>query len=418
MKKLNIAILSYRSAPFGGGQGIYVHDISKALSIMGHEVDIISGPPYPNLRNEVKLIKLPGLDLFQTFSFKERVKIFWEKKNKNFSDIYEFISVLMGGFPEMETFGYRAKDYLIKNSKYDVVIDNQSISYSMIDIQKKFPFIEIIHHPITKDLKHDIEGNKKILYRLSRHRWYSFLKMQKKVAPKINTIITPSYNSLKDISKDFNCDASKISVIQNGLDIDIFKPINDISRNPLRLITTASADVPLKGLDYSLESLAELKKYFKGIHLIIIGKLKEDGHTSRLIKKLNIQDDVQFKTGLTKEEIAIEYSKSSISLVSSLYEGFGYPVIEAMSCEVPLIAANTSSIPELVGEFAILVPPKDVKAQVEAIKNVINNYEDHKNIAEKGREHIIKQFNWLKITEEYENIIYKTIENFNNNADI
>ena len=82
-----------------------------------------------------------------------------------------------------------------------------------------------------------------------------------------------------------------------------------------------------------------------------------------------------------------------------------------MQC--PFIAANTSSIPELVGEFAILIPPKDVKAQVEAIKNVINNYEDHKNIAEKGREHIIKQFNWLKITEEYENIIYKTIENFN-----
>ena len=51
-EKTNIAILSYRSAPFGGGQGIYVHDISKALSIMGHEVDIISGPPYPNLCNE------------------------------------------------------------------------------------------------------------------------------------------------------------------------------------------------------------------------------------------------------------------------------------------------------------------------------------------------------------------------------
>ena len=59
----------------------------------------------------------------------------------------------------------------------------------------------------------------------------------------------------------------KFHVIHNGLDIDIFKPINDISRNPLRLITTASADVPLKGLDYSLESLANSKKYFKGIHL-------------------------------------------------------------------------------------------------------------------------------------------------------
>ena len=417
MTKLNIAILSYRSAPFGGGQGVYIHDISKALSIMGHKVDVISGPPYPNLSEEVNLIQLPGLDLFQTFSFKERMKIFWKKEKKNFSDIYEFISVLFGGFPEMRTFGYRARDYLILNNHYDIVIDNQSISYGMIDLQKIFPFIEIIHHPITKDFKYEMDQSNKLLYKFSRYRWYSFLKMQKKVAPKINNIITPSINSLKDISKDFNCDPSRITVIQNGLDIDIFRPYKEILRNPLRLITTASADVPLKGLDYTLKSLAELKKDFAGIHLIVIGKLKEEGHTSRLIEKLNIQDEVTFKTNLTKEEIAKEYAKSSISLVSSLYEGFGYPVIEAMSCGVPLIAANTSSIPELVGEFASLIPAKDTKAQIESIKNVIQKYDYYKDIAEKGREHIITKFNWLKITEEYEKTIFKTIENFKN-ADV
>ena len=414
MTKLNIAILSYRSAPFGGGQGVYIHDISKALSIMGHKVDVISGPPYPNLSEEVNLIQLPGLDLFQTFSFKERIKIFWKKEKKNFSDIYEFISVLFGGFPEMRTFGYRARDYLILNKHYDIVIDNQSISYAMIDIQKLFAFIEIIHHPITKDFKYEMDQSNKLLYKFSRYRWYSFLKMQKKVAPKINNIITVSINSLKDISKDFNCDPSRITVIQNGLDIDIFRPYKEILRNPLRLITTASADVPLKGLDYTLKSLAELKKDFAGIHLIVIGKLKEEGHTSRLIEKLNIQDEVTFKTNLTKEEIAKEYAKSSISLVSSLYEGFGYPVIEAMSCGVPLIAANTSSIPELVGEFASLIPAKDTKAQIESIKNVIQKYDYYKDIAEKGREHIITKFNWLKITEEYEKTIFKTIENFKN----
>ena len=414
MTKLNIAILSYRSAPFGGGQGVYIHDISKALSIMGHKVDVISGPPYPNLSEEVNLIELPGLDLFQTFSFKERMKIFWKKEKKNFSDIYEFISVLLGGFPEMRTFGYRARDYLILNNHYDIVIDNQSISYGMIDLQKIFPFIEIIHHPITKDFKYEMDQSNKLLYKFSRYRWYSFLKMQKKVAPKINNIITPSINSLKDISKDFNCDPTRITVIQNGLDIDIFRPYKEILRNPLRLITTASADVPLKGLDYTLKSLAELKKDFAGIHLIVIGKLKEEGHTARLIEKLNIQDEVTFKTNLTKEEIAKEYAKSSISLVSSLYEGFGYPVIEAMSCGVPLIAANTSSIPELVGEFASLIPAKETKAQIESIKNVIQKYDHYKDIAEKGREHIITKFNWLKITEEYEKTIFKTIENFKN----
>ena len=190
MSKLRIAILSYRSAPFGGGQGVYIRDISYALSVMGHKIDVISGPPYPNLAKQVKLIKLPGLDLFQTFLFKERLKIFFNKKNKKLIDYYEFLSTLLGGFPEMRTFGSRAKNYL-KNNDYDIIIDNQSLSYGVRDLQKENPLIEIIHHPITKDYEHELETNNKFLYRLSRHRWYSFLKMQKKVAPKLQAIVTP-----------------------------------------------------------------------------------------------------------------------------------------------------------------------------------------------------------------------------------
>tara|TARA_B110000008_G_scaffold260925_1_gene281907 strand:+ start:2886 stop:4139 length:1254 start_codon:yes stop_codon:yes gene_type:complete len=414
LSKLKIALLSYRSAPFGGGQGVYVHDISKALAMKGHQVDIISGPPYPKISENVNLIELPGLDLFQTFSFKERVRIFWEKKSKTRFDYFEFCSVLFGGFPEMLTFGYRAKDYLINNSDYDIVIDNQSISYGMLEIQKLLPLIEIIHHPITKDYEHDLQANNKLLYRFSRYRWYSFLKMQKKVAPHIKNIITPSLNSLKDISRDFKCNSNSMNVIHNGLDVDIFIPYSNIKRDQLRLITTASADVPLKGLDYTLEALSILKKEFCEINLVIIGKLKQEGHTSRLIKRLGLENSIQFKTNLTKKEIAEEYACSSIAIVSSLYEGFGYPVIEAMSCSVPLIAANTSSIPELVGDYATLIPSRDSTSLAKSIKLVISDYEKYKNIAEKGRLHVLDNFSWTKITEEYESVIYKIIEDYKN----
>ena len=414
MSKLKIALLSYRSAPFGGGQGVYVHDISKALAMKGHQVDIISGPPYPKISENVNLIELPGLDLFQTFSFKERVRIFWEKKSKTRFDYFEFCSVLFGGFPEMLTFGYRAKDYLINNSDYDIVIDNQSISYGMLEIQKLLPLIEIIHHPITKDYEHDLQANNKLLYRFSRYRWYSFLKMQKKVAPHIKNIITPSLNSLKDISRDFKCNSNSMNVIHNGLDVDIFIPYSNIKRDQLRLITTASADVTLKGLDYTLEALSFLKKEFCDINLVVIGKLKQEGHTSRLIKRLGLENIIQFKTNLTKKEIAEEYACSSIAIVSSLYEGFGYPVIEAMSCSVPLIAANTSSIPELVGDYATLIPSRDSTSLAKSIKLVISDYEKYKNIAEKGRLHVLDNFNWTKITEEYESVIYKIIEDYKN----
>jgi len=413
LQKLNIAILSYRSAKFGGGQGVYVKDISLALTLIGHNVDVISGPPYPDLHKGINLIKLPGLNLFETFSFKDRIKKLFNKKQKNINDYYEFFSVLFGGFPEMKTFGDRANDFLKNNNDYDLVIDNQSLSYGMLEIQNRFPFIEIIHHPITFDYKYELASSKKIKYKVSRYRWYSFLKMQKRVAPKINRIISPSQSSKDGIIKEFQCNEKNITVINNGLDADEFRPILKFTRNPYRLITTASADVPLKGLDYSLKALKDLKSDFPKIHLIVIGSIKENGHTERLINELDIKDSVFFKSNITKAQIAELYSTSSIAIVSSLYEGFGYPVIEAMSCEVPLIATNISSIPELVNDYATLVNPKNHKMISDSVKEIIMDYRKYKEIAINGRQHIIERFNWAKITKQYESIIFKTIEKFN-----
>ena len=412
MQKLNIAILSYRSAQFGGGQGVYVRDISLALKLKGHNVDVISGPPYPNLYDGVNLIKLPGLNLFETFSFRDRLKKFLKKKNKKFDHYYEFLSVLFGGFPEPKTFGNRVNRYLKLNDHYDLIIDNQSLSYGMIDIQKRFPFIEIIHHPITFDYKYELASSRKIKYRISRHRWYSFLKMQKKVAPHIKRIITPSKSSKKGIVDEFDCNKANITVINNGLDTNEFSPVNEVKRNEFRLITTASADVPLKGLDFSLKALKKLKKDFPDIHLIVIGLIKKGGHTEKLIRKLGLENDVTFKSNLTKNEIKDCYSKSSIAIVSSLYEGFGYPVIEAMSCEIPLIATNVSSIPELTSEFAKLVDPKNEEMIYQSVKDILSEYDKYKKIAIKGRQHVIKKFNWIKITDEYENAIFETIKNY------
>ncbi len=413
MQKLNIAILSYRSAKYGGGQGVYVKDISLALTLIGHKVDVISGAPYPDLHNGINLIKLPGLNLFETFSFKDRVKKLFYKKEKNVNDYYEFFSVLFGGFPEMKTFGDRANDFLKSNDEYDLVIDNQSLSYGMLDIQKRFPFIEIVHHPITFDYKHELASSKKIKYKISRHRWYSFLKMQKRVAPNIKRIVSPSQSSKDGIVSEFNCDHENITVINNGLDTDEFKPMSESTRNQYRLITTASADVPLKGLDYSLKALKDLKSDFPDIHLVVIGSIKENGHTQRLINELDLKDSVYFQSNITKAQITELYSTSSIAIVSSLYEGFGYPVIEAMSCEVPLIATNVSSIPELVNEYATLVDPKNHKMISDSVKEIMLDYGKYKEIAINGRQHVIDRFNWAKITKEYENIIFKTIEKFN-----
>ena len=410
MASLKILILSYRSAPFGGGQGIYVKDLSQALVNLGHEVTVFSGPPYPELDKKIVLIRSPGLNLFETFNFKDRFFKFINHKDKTTSDFYEFFSVLFGGFPEMRTFGVRAKKHVLKN-KYDLVIDNQSVSYGMEYIQILTPLIEVIHHPITMDLKYELSTSNNLIYRFSRHRWYSFLRMQKKVAPLLKNILTPSNNSKKDISKEFHVKPENISVIHNAVDSNIFRPYPEIKNLPQRLITTASADVPLKGLDFSLYALADLSKEFQDIELLVIGTLRKGGHTDRLIKKLNLNERVTFKTGITKDEIAQEYAKSSVAIVISLYEGFGYPVAEAMSCSIPLIATDVASIPEITDNFAILIPPKDSDAIRDSIRKILLEPDLYNKVAAKGRLHIKNKFNWQTIGKQYEELMNKVIKN-------
>ena len=410
-KPLKIAILSYRSAPFGGGQGIYVYELSKALNNIGHNVDVISGPPYPELIADIELIKLPGLNLFSTFKFRERLKIFFHTKNKSLDDWYEFSSTLMGGFPELQTFGNRAKIFL-SDKNYDAVIDNQSISFGMIDIQKSKPLIEIMHHPISKDYFYDLKFARGLVQRLSKMRWFSFLKMQKKVAKQIKVVVTPSLNSKQDIHHDFKVPMQNIQVIPNGIDFNTFCPLPNIVPRVNGVITTASADVPLKGLDFSLHAIARLKSEYPDINLTVIGSPRAEGHTERLIKRLKLEEQVSFKTNLTKEEITHEYAKSSVAVVSSLYEGFGFPVGEAMACATPLVATNVASIPEITGSFAQLIPAEDAEAIYQGIKNIFQSPQKYKIQAELGRQHIIENFNWTKIGHAYEELLYKTINDF------
>jgi len=410
-KPLKIAILSYRSAPFGGGQGIYIYELSKALNNIGHNVDVISGPPYPELIADIELIKLPGLNLFSTFKFRERLKIFLRTKNKSLDDWYEFSSTLMGGFPELQTFGNRAKIFL-SDKNYDAVIDNQSISFGMLDIQKSKPLIEIMHHPISKDYFYDLKFARGLVQRLSKMRWFSFLKMQKKVAKQIKVVVTPSLNSKQDIHHDFKVPMQNIQVIPNGIDFNTFCALPNIVPRVNGVITTASADVPLKGLDFSLHAIARLKSEYPDIKLTVIGSPRAEGHTERLIKRLKLEEQVSFKTNLTKEEITHEYAKSSVAVVSSLYEGFGFPVGEAMACATPLVATNVASIPEITGSFAQLIPAEDEEAIYQGIKNIFQSPQKYKIQAELGRQHIIENFNWTKIGHAYEELLYKTINDF------
>ena len=409
---MKIGLLSYRSHPYSGGQGIYVKHLSRALNDLGHKVSVLSGQPYPELDDAVELIKIPSLGMFET---EDRMKLFSLKLLFKPLDLYEWLTVMTGGFPEPYTYGRRVYKYLQSNKKdFDVILDNQSLSESLLKIQKFLPLVVTIHHPITKDHKLEMENAANWKEKLSSMRWHNFLPMQKRVAPKLNKIICVSGPSKGDIIKEFLVDDKKIEVILNGIDIDKFVPGSEDLVQVNRIITTASADIPLKGLKYLILALPEILKAFPKTTLTVIGKSPSNSEVSKIIDKLDLHNIISFCSGISEDEIVHLYHSSEIAVIPSLYEGFGFGAGEAMACGVPLISTHSGGLKEVVGESAVEIMPSSSEDIEKAVINLFNNREKMKELSEKGRQRMENKFDWKLAAISYESSFKDAIKAFNN----
>ncbi|MDP7576445.1 MAG: glycosyltransferase family 4 protein [Pseudomonadales bacterium] len=395
-RPLKICLLGYRSNPYSGGQGIYIRYLSKALTDAGHQVDVISGPPYPQLDASVKLIKLPSLNLYEVDN---HVTALRPRHLLSYTDLFEWFSMLTGGFPEPYTFGRRLKQYFDKHQpNYDIVHDNQSLCFGTLHLQQQsVPLITTIHHPITSDFEIALRSATTWKSRLLIRRWHSFIRMQKKVVAKLNHIVTVSQASQRDIAKAFDLAVDDLNVVHNGIDTQTFRPLPDVERIPYRVMVTASADQPLKGLQYLLRAMAELIPNYPDIHLVILGKLKEDGDTEKLMNELNIHSHLTFVSGIETEELVRLYAQASIVVVPSVYEGFGLPAGEAMACAVPVISTNGGALPEVVGDSGLIVPVRDHGAIADALDTLFNDSSRRRQLSKSGRERIVNSFSW-KVT--------------------
>ena len=389
---MKIGILSYRSHPYSGGQGIYVRHLSKALQKLGHEVTVLSGPPYPHLDAAIKLEKIPSLDLFGA---EDRIKEF--KFSLLFSpvDLYEWITVMTGGFPEPYTFGRRVLKYFKASKRdFDVILDNQSLCYSLLDIQKLYPLAVTIHHPITKDHRLEMENASNWKERLSSRRWHNFLPMQKKVSPKLRKIICVSGPSKQDVVEEFQVNPENIEVILNGIDIETFKPDTSIKVIENRIVTTASADIPLKGLRFLINALPRVLKDFPETHLIVIGKSPNESKIRKLIDDLSLNERICFKSNLSEEEIVDIYHTSQIAVIPSLYEGFGFGAGEAMACGTPLISTDSGGLKDVIGESAIKISSGSVKEIENEIIALFKDPKKREHLSFEGRKRMEDLFDW------------------------
>ena len=393
---MRIALMSYRSKPHCGGQGVYVRHLSRELVALGHTVEVFSGQPYPELDEGVGLTKVPSLDLYRE---PDPFRTPWPNEYRDLIDVEEVLTMWTAGFPEPRTFSKRVARLLKgRREDFDIVHDNQTLGSGMLDIAAQgFPLITTIHHPITFDRRIDIANAPTLRKKLSLRRWYGFLGMQKKVARQLPKILTVSESSRRDIITDFGVDPSRLEVITLGVD-DVFVPPT-APRVPGRIVAMASADAPMKGIATLLEAFAKLRTE-RDVHLLLITTLKPGGRTEKLIDELGIADDVAFVNGISDSELVAVMGSAEVACVPSLYEGFSLPTAELMACETPLVVSRAGAIPEVVGDdgaCAILVPPGDVGELGAAIEELLDDPQRREAMGRAGRQRVLDTFSWRAV---------------------
>jgi len=395
---LRVAYLTYRGKPHVGGQGVYTRHLTKALADLGHSVEVFGGQPYPVLDDRITMHKLPSLDIFND-QYPGRIPAYWEIKT--WPDVVETARYMTGQFSEPLAFSKRALRTLTPRvNDFDLVHDNQCLGWDILKIEKIIPTIVTLHHPITKDRELEMSHAPSRWKRRSVGRWYSFVDMQGKVASKMPRIVVVSENSITDINKDMGVSRDRMRLVPVGVDPDLFKPLPHIARQPGRLITTASADVALKGLSYLLEAMATLRKD-RDIRLTIIGKPRP-GHSLDLIDSLGLRPHIDFVSGVTDERIVELYAEAELAVVPSLYEGFSLPAIEAMSTGICLVATDGGALPEVTGthnETVLQCPAANADALAAAIATGLDSAELRARIGEAGRQRVVARWTWKHCAE-------------------
>ena len=391
---LTIAYLTYRGKPHVGGQGVYTRHLTKALVDLGHKVEVFGGQPYPVLDERIPLHKLPSLDIWNDH-FPGRFPGIWEIKSK--ADLAETFTHFKGTFGEPWSFSIRVREALKKRQRdFDLVHDNQCLGYGILGIEKTIPTIVTLHHPITRDRALEMQHSKNWHKRYGIGRWYNFVKMQGRVASRMPRVVVVSENSIKDIHSDMGVSLDRMRLVPVGVDPELFTPLAHIARQPGRLITTASADVALKGLSYLLEAMAKLRTERNNIRLTIIGTPRE-GASNDMIDKLGLRPHIDFVSGVSDERIVELYAEAELAVVPSLYEGFSLPAIEAMSTGICLVATDGGALPEVTGrdgDTVLQCKAGDVDALAATIARGLDDAELRARVGAAGRQRVVERWSW------------------------
>jgi len=361
---------------------------------LGHNVDVFSGQPYPTLDEGVGLTEVSSLDLYRE---PDPFRIPRRNEYRNWVDALEVATMMTAGFPEPMTFSLRARRLLReRRGRYDVVHDNQSLGYGLLGLSRLgLPLVTTVHHPVQIDRELEL-ATALGWRRLTLRRWYGFTTMQRRVARHLRHVITVSQSSRAEIEDHLGIAASRVEVVPIGTDTDRFSPDPAHARVPGRVVTTASADVPLKGLLPLIEAIAKVRTE-RHVELVVVGSTRPGGLAAEAIERYSLGGAVQFTGRVPDEELVHNLRSAELAVVPSLFEGFSLPLVEAMACATAVVATTGGALPEVAGadgHAALLVPPGDPQALAAAIGRVLDDATLRARLGAAGRERVVDRFTW------------------------
>ncbi len=182
-----------------------------------------------------------------------------------------------------------------------------------------------------------------------------------------------------------------------GADTGLFSPDPSVPEVPGRIVTTSSADVPLKGLVHLVEALAKVRTEHPDAHLVVVGKRPESGPVAAAVERYGLDRAIEFVKGISDRELVDLVRGAQIACVPSLYEGFSLPAAEAMATGTPLVATTGGAIPEVAGpdgETCLAVPPGDAGALASALGRLLGDADLRARLGTAGRERVLSRFTW------------------------
>jgi len=406
-RPLRILFTAYRGNMRCGGQGIYLWFLARELARLGHRVDVLVGPPYPDPMPFAYDVRELHDDRFWGKWFLKDWTHFFppEAPAAVLSPLrlWGLGASRIGFFPEPAAFSVRVfrqtAARLRRGVRYDLVHDVQCLGWGLLGLRALgLPVVSTIHHPLTVDRRASFRRDTKLSEAVGTVEFHP-VGMQRFVARRLDAIVTSSHASAGEIRRDFGVRPERLHMLGNGLDTELFRPDPQRTRERRELLCIGRTSDPNKGVAFLIRALAKLPP---DVRLVLVDEDHPQHDAKKLAASLGIAPErLQITGRLDTEQLVRHYQRAALVVVPSLYEGFGLPAAEAMACGTPVVASAAGALPEVMetGGGGLLVAPGDPDALAKGIATLLEQPEARARLGAEARSRVVAAYAWPQIAE-------------------